>query len=176
MGITHLQRVFISAAIVLLFSPALAKTPTSSSPTWAPCWKTRSNCSNSFSGKFLTAKLHPSLVNQLQEKWLKSIRALRSKSFHTNICDIFQRGRPGQLAKAHVFIPDRQTDEAAKQKFLFSNTSGGRPLSSSSSSHSFFLLYLSHNPLIKVQIKKDCAHLSGRPSLLEVRTSFIIYY
>lgn len=87
-------------------------------------------------------------------------QSAESKSIHTSAGDIFQRGCLGRLAKACVFMPTYRLTAKQKQKFLFL-TSGGDlspPPPTASLLHS--LLYLSHNPLIKVQIKESlCSSL-----------------
>lgn len=123
----------------------------------------RVNRSVCCSGQFHYRRHHRSFPLQFEinaGKTAENHQSTESKSIHTNTSDIFQRGCPG-LAKACLFMPTYRQTAKQKQKFLFSNTSGGDlspPPPTASLLHS--LLYLSHNPLIKVQIKESlCSSL-----------------
>lgn len=109
------------------------------------CWRDFHGCS-----------IHQLPAESTLGKVLKSIKALKASQF-TPVSVLSFRGAVlvDLLNNTFLFLHADRRDKTAKkkQKFLFSNTSGGRPLSSTSSC-SFSLLYLSHNPLIKVQIKE----------------------
>lgn len=139
------------------------------------------NCSIWGSGEFLVAVASPLEFEIDSGKSIEKHLSRESKSIHTNNCDVFQRGRPVDLLKL-VFLFQHADGLTVKQKFRFSHTSGGRPLStssslfSSSSSYSFTFFLPFPQSFDKSADKRDSVLISGHPPLLEVSTFFIIYY